>query len=493
MDVSRILPEQPAAQSRRLPSLLLAAVFLGAPTQLAVAAPTTAPAFAQLEGVDAVSQQASAFRELRRRLLAHAAKPEGVSERGLARQLSNLGEPLVPVVFDLLLGSDEPPPWQQRVAAEAEAEPVGEDELPFDALPIGPLEQRVLMHVLGSLPEDVVLKAVRARLDENTDVGTRRVLALALGHLRTPGGLAALFDVMQGIPTEHMSRAFVYRPFEDAFVELLQTTPALHTNLRAKLVLTDAAYWPPLVRGVARARKPQGLDLLAGLLGREGGSDDLLLQGLAEMAVDPRLEVGGRVFAWLTPYLEDPTWSRRHASALILSARGGLDAVEVLIGLLGDEHAVVRHTALQALQSASGRRFAAEERDRWKAWLEAEATWQAEELDELGYALRSQESAEVLAALAQLELHPSAITASTADLGRVVSGAQSPGARAQACTTLARSRSVAALEILVSALEDREPAVAAAARASLRRLTGLDLGAERGAWDTWILGGVSRS
>lgn len=475
--------QRPAEFLRRPLGLCLVGLFL---TPLAGAAPL---AIAPASQESPLEREAEAFRELRRALLAHAQDPERASEEGLARQLAALGEPLIPVVFDLLLGSEEPPAWQRRVTAGATPQP--EDVLPEDALPIGPLEQRILMEILAQLPEPQVLPAIRARM-EGADIGTRRVLALVLGRLGSAGGLTALLELLQGIAPEHVSRAFVHQPFEAALSELLCVRPQLHANLRAALLTIDNAYWPPLIRGVAQARRTQGFDLIAGLLGREEELDDLLLEGLAELAADERIDAPEQTLDWLGPYLEDPLWSRRHACLRIFGAGGGVRAAQVLVGGLADEHALVRHGALRALQEISGRRFGAEEGERWTAWLAQEQSWQEGEGETLRPALAENDPARLQAVLAALELHPLAITPWTADLGRALGRSEEPGLRRALVATLARSRSSTALVLLVGALGDEHAAVALAARNALRDRVGFDLGPELSAWELWLWSGEGR-
>ncbi len=481
MNQRPIPARRPADPVRRpLALLALATILCGGPA-------ATAGPGAQQSGVE---READAFRELRRRLLAHAQAPERASEEGLARQLAGLGEELIPVALDLLLGSEEPPAWQLRVAELAG--PEAEDALPADALPLGPLEQRILLRTLAQLPEERVLSAVRARL-AGADIGSRRVLAQVLGRIETPGGLATLIDVLEGIAPEHVARVFVHEPFEAALTDLLVARPALHANLRARLLALDGAYWPPLVRAVVQARRSAGFELLAGLLGREERLDDLLLTGLAELAFDVRVDVEDRTLDWLAPFLSDPSWSRRHACVRIFGSGGGIHAAELLAGFLGDEHPLVRHAALQLLQSVSGRRFTVEERGRWEAWIEQERTWAEGEGSAARAALLSGEDAQVLAALTALELHPIWITTWTADLGRALARSEGPAVRRALVTTLARSRVSQALALLVGALADEDRGVSAAARAALRDRLGFDLGASVTEWERWLWSGEGPS
>lgn len=435
-------------------------------------------------------REAEAFRELRRRLLAHAQAPERASEEGLARQLAGLGEALIPVALDLLLGAEDAPAWQRRVADQAGPQP--EDTLPADQLPLGPLEHRILLRTLAQLPEERVLAAVRARLS-GADLGTRRVLAQVLGRIETPGGLSTLIDVLEGIAAEHVGRVFVHQPFEAALADLLVARPALHGHLRARLLVLDGAYWPPLVRAVVQARRSAGFEVLAGLLGREERLDDLLLAGLAELAFDVRVDVEDRTLDWLAPFLTDPSWSRRHACVRIFGSGGGIHASELLVGFLGDEHPLVRHAALQLLQSLSGRRFTLEEPERWHAWLDQEQAWARGDGAAARGALLSGDDSQVLAAVAALELHPVWITTWTADLGRALAQAEGPPARRALVTTLARSRVSQALVLLVGALGDEDRGVSSAARAALRDRLGFDLGASVGEWERWLWSGEGPS
>lgn len=133
-----------------------------------------------------------------------------------------------------------------------------------------------------------------------------------------------------------------------------------------------------LVRGLADAGGAEAIARLGELIGAGVASDSTLLAELARAGRRIDRAQDEAVLERVRPLLDSDRVDIVRDAALCAGALGDERSIGVLIDLLEHEHAGVRANAQWSLNRLTGRRLGPTA-ERWRRWLEPEATWWRDE------------------------------------------------------------------------------------------------------------------
>jgi HEAT repeat protein len=158
-----------------------------------------------------------------------------------------------------------------------------------------------------------------------------------------------------------------------------------------------------------------------------------------------------------------------------------------LIEALQTDHPGERRTAFAALRQLSGCELP-DRSESWRAWFRAEHAWWRGEAEATLERLRSEDDAEVVAAVRSLGERSLRRDELSLHLMPLLRTHPSPTVRRQVTLALARLGDPVALRALVMALEDPEEDVRNGAHVGLSSISGLSLPATSQAWTAALRG-----
>lgn len=274
----------------------------------------------------------------------------------------------------------------------------------------------------------------------------------------------------------------VARDFEELVTATLSRDGAAASDVRGLLAERDAPYTEALLRSVGRWPDERALALVSTRL-----YDDLPHLALALRQVEalaPLLRYADpSLAADVRRSLTAPDPAVRAAAAGAAAALEDRMAIEQLIELVGDDHALVRGAAKRTLQELGGVRLGSDA-DRWRSWLSRERRWWEERGARVLEGLAGDDPLEVAGALAEAAGHP----VHRERLAPAVAGLLSSPHdthRRLACHALAELGARGWTEALIPLLEDGDGAVEQAAWSALGRLTLAELPPDAAAWRDW--------
>ncbi len=235
-----------------------------------------------------------------------------------------------------------------------------------------------------------------------------------------------------------------------------------------------------LVEAIGDVRDPAGLELLVKVLSWRPALAAATLAQVRKIGPSPDERFNDELVLVLRAQLdaEDPAHTRVLVEALV--ALNDLESVEPLIEFLEHEDDGLRRTAHWGLRELTGLPFALDAK-RWTHWLATERRWLQAEKTRVFRDLFSDDFGDVRRAMSEIRRHPLAREELSVSLA-VLLRDELPAVRLLACDTARELGDVRLVTHLVEHLEDESPAVADAALAAARGLTGFDLPANVEAW-----------
>jgi hypothetical protein len=349
------------------------------------------------------------------------------------RAAPELGEPVLQAVFGALLDAPR---------AELRAHLAGLIDGPFL-----PAEREVALEILG-------------------EVGLREDLELAL-RLATPG------------PTEGTPPS-LRRALLDALAGMFGRDPPSVQLVRELFDRAGPGLLDALVISLERAETPQGLIVLAALLGRSPEMDALVLSAIARVgrALQQPVDLGARVV--VRGYLSNPDSALVQQATLAVAALGDDGATGDLIELLHSDDRSVRFNVHRALREIT-RLTLPPAAEAWEAWFAEESRWWEEDSTRVFADVRGGEPVAAARAVREILRH----RLGRHDLAQALRPCLSrpePDLARMACAALGQLGSRAVQMPLVACLERPEEPVRQAAWKALRDVTGLDLPLEPQRW-----------
>lgn len=398
-------------------------------------------------------------------LLGRLGSPHSESVVAVGHRLSRLGRNATPALLDRLEGVRTTRGQTRAVAL-----------LTHD-------EEEAILVGLSSSGATGIRSAVTQRLAERpVSVDARVAVFKVLGRVATRNQLDLLEAAADCTDESGGMDQRVRAALEAAIVEILERDPDLHDEVGhfAQGVPADLAW--TYVRAIGRAESVQGIEVLSRLLDLE---DEILIVVVAELGRVGEAfpyAVSSHTKGAIQRLLVDRGDPQRLREAIqTLGKLEDFDSIPALIELLAHERSPVRDAAAWSLARTSGmgRPLSVLE---WHAWLNRERSWFDENAESLFESLRAQGAGEMAAALNSLAVRRYRRDEIAAEVEDLLFH-PSTLARLQACAALTQLGSRTSIPALVSSLSDADDSVRSAAWGGLRSITGLDLPADRAAWE----------
>jgi len=395
-----------------------------------------------------------------------ALREHGPAGAALARRrLLELGPAAVPALFALDAG---------RVVPEPSAGPLLDESA-----------RELLLEVARDLPDERVGGALCDALEPSDSLAEHEA---ALRWLGEAGDTRSLLRFLRHF-SERDPNALRLRRVQQAVERAVALVLARQRDPtpwnEALLPAADSPLWPALARALAANDAVDVDELLVGLLVRGEPLQSTLVACLgdagprrAALGLEPRC-------AALREVLDERPELARLAVASLARLRDR-SALERIAELGQASHRGLRAAAVGALRELSGLDLG-DEASAWLPWLRAQQAWSRERLPELARAVAEGDEAKAVSALRELVRHPLHGAAFAPALERAL-GHESDGVVVAAALALGELGLRASVPELVALLEDEREPVCAAALSALRRLTGLDLGADAEPWRVWLAG-----
>lgn len=403
----------------------------------------------------------------------------GAAQRGLVvRELTDHGPSITPLLFAILTG--------ESLEFEGDELPNGEPgELEAPRRDVGGISAEQLVYeVLTALPPNAVAEHMRLAASGDAPTEIRVLAARVLALTGGPEALDVMLEVLASMDPLQLQRPFLRSPFGTALEEILRRNPAELRDLGERLHALHLEVTLLVVESLPAELVGAGAPVVLGLFGRDARLDLALMEQLAEFASSPL----GAGDTWSSLdcqrtarfYLSANDWHMRSRAVVAISRLNDVEALETLVQMLGDEHRSVQRTVHWSLREMTGQTLAPD-RERWAAWVAEERAWFAGPRTEIEWRILSNEDAEIVAGLRELNQHPLFRDSSADLLGPLLLDA-SPAVFGAAVGLLTRLESPRAVPFLVACLGVPEEYKSASAWIALKSLTDLDLPQERAAW-----------
>lgn len=316
---------------------------------------------------------------------------DGATEGVQVARLVALGEPAVPPLFALAVGA---PAAATDADARAPA-PARADET--EAGDDGP---RLAIAALKALPPAAVDSFVAAAAGRTEDLKISLPIVTLAGELGRASSLELLKRVVAALPPPLRDHPVLGGTLRGALVKVLRADAAAPRALPEFAAEMPAGLSRFVFDAVHEVRGAERIALLSGLLGRREEWDVAIV---AELDADPPRDEAGcaAVAELLRTHASDHSPEMRRQVAESLRRYPSPEAVQALIGLLDDGDARVEQVALRSLAAATGASLPASA-DRWRAWLDFEERWLAEQWPAVEASIDSGKPQEVLKSLALL-------------------------------------------------------------------------------------------
>ena len=362
-----------------------------------------------------------------------------------------------------------------------------------DLVALGP---RALVHLVASdtagsisrTPEEVlaalaasdrakVLAEVALLLAGTPSAGEQTAAVRIFGACGDGRHVAALLEVAQraggATPTLRFREVV-----EKSLASLLVRVPAGFAELRQMWTSVPGELRGAALKAVGETRRPEALEFLQGVLRLDPDACDSVLGQVARLAPYAAGDTES-LAAEIRALLASQEPGRPQAAAIALGALGDEDAVPPLVDLLASADAPTRGAASWALRRITG--LDLRDHALWSAWLARERAWLPESAPHAFEMLASSRPEDATRAIRDVAGHRLARDLRSRKLAGALQHADAY-VRHLAAEALAQSGSRAAAPALVEALADPTPAVADAALAALRAITGLELPPQADLW-----------
>ncbi len=241
-----------------------------------------------------------------------------------------------------------------------------------------------------------------------------------------------------------------------------QTAQSLYTELHASLR-------PTLLDRVGHAQTPERLAILAGLLNLAPESDSHVLRTIREIASSGRGTSDEYVCGNVRVFLDNTNPLLVQVAAQTAGALRDEGAIESLIELMEEHDPQKSSVALESLINICRHNFGSEPA-RWRNWYNQEKRWWRSEASHVFDDLRHEEPGKVAAAIQAVSMR-SLYREELATALLSVLERDEPSLRLLACHTLGDLGAEGARGSLQRLLADPDPAVQAAAKAAVSKLT----------------------
>ncbi len=369
---------------------------------------------------------------------------DGAADEVQVARLVALGEPAVAPLFALAVSAP---------AVEAET---GSDG------------QRLALAALKALPPVAVDSFVAAAAARTADLEISLPIVTLAGDLGRASSLELMRCTVAALPPPLRDHPVLGGTLRSSLVKVLRADVAAPRALPAFAAALPADLSRFVFDAIHEVRGAERVALLSALLGRRDEWDVAIVAELD--AVPPRDEAGcAAVAELLRAHAGDRSPEMRRQVAESLRRYPSPESVQALIGLLDDGDARVEQVAKRSLATATGACVPAAA-DRWRAWLEFEERWLADQWPAVEASLDSRKPQEVLKSLALLgrkRVHGAVV-------GRAVAAVlrhPRPELRMAACDALERlGSSIGQADARELFADDPDPRVRASARRLLARM-----------------------
>lgn len=336
-------------------------------------------------------------------------------------------------------------------------------------------QEEAILEALEGQDDSAIRAAVRGVLAGEITASHRRAAILVLG--RAVGG-SALEEIVAIFASDEGVNAV-----EDAFVSAVGTVmrsgPRMIEQVERSWRIFPPRVVPQLVRAAGFSGDHRAVHWLGEVMTWRSDLDVLVVSQLPLLGrYVPGFEdgFGDSVFTMLAD--QRPTAVQTASAAL--STVAGMESVERLIELLGDESRAVAAQALVVLQRVTGMGFPQEER-LWREWFELEHAWlrrhEAEVLEGLGSGHRARQ----VAALRDAAHHP-LFRERWSSAWEVLLASEDDSVRVNTCSVIQRIGAREPVPLLVELLEHESETTRLAAHRALMGVTGWTLAAEAAPW-----------
>lgn len=344
--------------------------------------------------------------------------------------------------------------------AELEAQAAGPNqELRWRTLVIEALGRAELDLVLEQIDEALALDARTERMLRATEV---------LGALGRAGSLAYLLEIGRSALAEQDPEASAHGVVARAVEQVLSRDAGALEVLEFRWHSLDPCLRPALALALERVPSPQGMALLASVLGDDAAHDAVLLKSILGAARSAGGWLAEPGLAEVREYLTHADPALQLLAVLTLTHLGDEPAFRSLVELLDHSDERLRGSAWQALQSLS-KITLPPEREPWLAWYKSECGWLDSEGRLLRRSLASPRPAVVVRAISALGEHPLFAAELAPELFPLLWNARIEVARA-ACAGLVRLSSARAIEELREVCEQGPAALRPAAEQALSQM-----------------------
>lgn len=400
-------------------------------------------------------------------VLAPPAKGPKPDVDAMARQIGLLGDCVIPTVVGMACG-ELPFPEAARGADGGDIHPLALAN-----------QQPVLFASLRHFRSRDLVRHLRSAGTGDAAVEKRLVVARMLGIVGTPDALSALLDVMDGIESLNLSRAYVQSTIEEAIAKCLAHDPACTRTLGHATRECNYAALPLMARALGRTRGMASAALLTKLLGRGPEVDRVVIQELGRVARQSGFALPEVDLRELRRLLDSPDARVQRSAIAVLGDLNDHASFDKLLLRMADKDELVARAARASLTTMVGSDLGADV-ESWNAWRDGEETWWKDQAPALLADLKSEDPSRVFAALSALISR----RFFRHDIAHAIGPlAEHPRVEvaSSAIQALERLGSGQAAPWLVRALmidDERRPIAGRA----LRTLTGLDLAPEYALW-----------
>lgn len=388
--------------------------------------------------------------------------------RGEALQkIVDLGPGAIPEVIDLLSGQGAPARLDQRLPGLS----AGDDTF--------------LRKVLAKWPEERLGSALLERIDDETTLDTRlwsmRLLA-GVGGVRS---LPMMLQLVEGVEPVHFRRKFVSGQVESALTEILTRDDAAYLSLEVDSASLSPELQQCVARALARMGGSRSVELILGMLGRDGDLDRVVLGELANLEGGAVHPIALTKLPAVRAFVTDDDAKKRELAVLALGRLHDADSFAEMLSILSQGDPVMARCALSSLQRMSGVQWP-EDPELWSSWFEREQEWLANDAPRLAEVVRAGEVAAAASAGRELSAHPLFRKEVTEALRRGLEHTD-PAVVAVCCGALERVSGIGATKDLIELLSPgRSDAVRTAAHEALVAMTGESFPAREQPWKAWL-------
>jgi hypothetical protein len=347
--------------------------------------------------------------------------------------------------------------------------------------------QDILLGALRRFPAADVVAAVRARAAINPNTDRSLFTARILGRIGGPAALATLEWLAGTLDSTQWRRPYVVTVFDESLVGIAKEDPRNVKAFGAALTRTPVHCAPVFAHALGVAAWPAGVPVLLKGMGRDRDLDLCIMFELAKFG--DRGDIAGATveLAKVRAYCEDADAGFRRIAASALARLGDHESCDTMIAMLDSKDTLTIASAERSLVTLTGLSLGRESKD-WTEWYESEVEWFETNHQHLVEEITSLDPERVRIAIQEFGAHR-LFRHEAALAVQPLLASEDAGLQTQACNALGVFRSGRALPWMLDKLDPADEAVTAAALATLKALSGLDLPPDEEAWRAALVSG----